>query len=103
MAFFRRDSGAIERAATALAAAGGVAHAAFFTLFALRIIGRGGIGTVGYVVLALFALTGIALNFVGYGLIRSGGKPRTRRLGYLAVAVSTALAGGLLAIASMTA
>ena len=103
MAFFGGRKGAVERAAMALAAAGGVAHAAFFTLFAWRVIGRGGIGAVGYVVLALLALAGIVLNFVGYWLIRTGGRPRTRRLGYLAVSASTALAGVLLAVASWTA
>lgn len=99
MGFFRKDSSAVERAAMALATAGGVAHAAFFTLFALRVIGRDGIGTVGYAILALFALAGIALNFIGFWLVRMS---RARRIGYLAIAISTALAGALLAVASWT-
>ena len=97
MAFFKRDNSAVERAAMALAAAGGVAHAAFFTLFAWRVIGREGIGTVGWAILALFALVGMGLNFAGFWLVRSS---RGRRWGYLAISVSTALAGLLLGIAS---
>lgn len=100
MGFFRKGSGAVERAATALATAGGVAHAAFFTLFALRVIGRDGIGTVGWAILALLALAGLGLSFVGFWLVRMS---RAKRIGYLAIATSTALAGGLLAIASSTA
>lgn len=103
MGFFRKQNTGVERAAMALAAAGGAAHAAFFTLFAWRVIGRDGIGTVGYVLLALLAAAGVALDFVGYWLIRYSGRSRARRLGYLAVSASTALAGGLLAIASWTA
>ena len=70
MAFFGRTNSAIERAAMALAAAGGVAHAAFFTLFAWRVIGRDGFGTIGWAVLALFALIGMGLNFAGFWLVR---------------------------------
>lgn len=97
MAFFRKQNSSVERAAMALAAAGGVAHAAFFTLFAWRVIGREGIGTVGWAILALFALLGMGLNFAGFWLVRSS---RGRRWGYLAISISTALAGGLLGIAS---
>lgn len=100
MGFFRKTNGAVERAAMALAAAGGVAHVAFFTLFALRVIRRDGIGTVGYAILALFALAGMALNFVGFWLVRMS---RAKKVGYLAIAASTAIAGVLLAIATWTA
>ena len=101
---FRRKSkpfSSVERAAMALAAAGGVAHAAFFALFAWRVIGRDGFGTVAWIVLALVALAGLALNFVGYWLIKRGDGP-LRRWGFMAVAASTGLAGILLAIASWT-
>lgn len=83
----------------ALAAAGGVAHAAFFMLFALRVIGREGIGTLGWLVLAALAGLGLALNFVGYILVKRGDRG-PRRWGYLAIAASTGLAGILLGIAS---
>lgn len=99
MAFFRKANSGIERAAMALAAAGGVAHAAFFSLFVWRVIGRDGIGTVGYVILALFATLGMGLNFLGFWLVRSS---RGRRWGYMAIALSSVLAGLLLAIASWT-
>jgi hypothetical protein len=89
----------VERAAMALAAAGGVAHGAFFTLFALRVIGRDGIGTLGWLILAALAGLGLALNFVGYFLVKRGDTV-PRRWGYLAIATSTGLAGVLLGIAS---
>ena len=100
--FGKKTSSGIERAAMALATAGGIAHVAFFGVFVSRVIGREGIGTIGYAILAVFALAGIAMNFVGYWLIRQGGRPAARRLGYLAVSISTALAGALLAIATWT-
>ena len=95
--FKKRNNSSIERAAMALAAAGGVAHAAFFTLFAWRVIGREGLGTVGWAILALFALLGMGLNFVGFWLVRSS---RGRRWGYMAISISTAIAGALLGIAT---
>lgn len=66
----------------ALAAAGGVAHGAFFALFAWRVIGRDGFGTIGWVILALVALAGLGLNFLGYWLIKRGDGP-LRRWGVL--------------------
>lgn len=83
----------------ALATAGGVAHGAFFMLFALRVIGRDGLGTVGWLILAALAGLGLALNFVGYFLVKRGDRI-PRRWGYLAISVSTGLAGILLGIAS---
>lgn len=97
MGFFKRTNSGVERAAMALAAAGGVAHAAFFTLFAWRVIGRDGFGTVGWAILALFALIGMGLNFSGFWLVRSS---KWRRWGYMAISVSTAIAGALLGIAT---
>ena len=100
--FFRRKGtpySGVERAAMALAAAGGVAHAAFFMLFALRVIGREGVGTVGWCILAALAGIGLGLNFTGYWLIKRGDKV-PRRWGYMAIAASTALAGILLGVAS---
>lgn len=100
MAFFRKQSSGVERAAMALAAAGGVAHTAFFSLFVWRVIGREGFGTIGYVILAALSALGIGLNFIGFWLVRSS---RGRRFGYMAIAISSVLAGILLAIASWTA
>lgn len=100
MGLFRKTSSPVLRAAMTLAAAGGAAHTAFFTLFVWRVIGRDGIGTVGYAVLALVALAGMGLDFVGFWLVRM---PRARRYGFLAIALATALAGALLAIATFTA
>jgi hypothetical protein len=100
--FFKKKGAkntSIEKAAMALAAAGGVAHAAFFAVFAWRVIGRDGIGTVGWAVLAALALLGLGLNFVGYWLIKRG-EGMTRKWGYMAVAGSTFLAGILLAVSS---
>lgn len=99
--FFKRQNSGVERAAMALAAAGGVAHAAFFALFAWRVIGRDGFGTVGWAVLALFALLGLGLNFVGYWLIKRS-EGILRRWGFVSVGASTVLAGVLLSIAAFT-
>lgn len=82
-----------------LAAASGVAHGAFFMLFAYRVIGREGIGTIGWLVLAALAGLGLALNAVGYILVKRGDK-LPRRWGYLAISASTGLAGLLLGVAS---
>lgn len=101
--FFRRKGtpySGIERAAMALATAGGIAHAAFFVLFGWRVIGREGMGTVGWFILAALAGLGFGLNFIGYWLLKRGDRV-PRRWGYLAIATSTALAGILLGIASV--
>lgn len=102
MFFRKRQNSSVEKAAMALAAATGVAHAAFFALFAWRVIGREGLGTVGWAVLALVSLLGLGFNFVGYWLIKRG-EGLLRRWGFTAVAASTLLAAVLLAIASWTA
>lgn len=102
MIFGRRTLSAVDRAAMALAAASGVAHLAFFTLFAWRVIGHAGFGSVGYAVLALVSLLGLGMNAAGYYLIKHGGRSGAKRLGYYAISASTATAGGLLAVASFT-
>jgi hypothetical protein len=99
---FRKSSGKVDTAARALAAAAGVAHVAFFTLFAWRVIGRGGIGAVGWAALAFTALLGLVTNLIGYWLIKHGGRTIARRWGYIAIGASTALAGVLLGVASWT-
>ncbi len=101
MFFKKRQHSSVERAAMALAAACGVAHAAFFALFAWRVIGREGLGVVAWAILAFVALVGLGLNLLGYWLIKRGEGP-LRRWGFMCVAASTALAGVLLAVASWT-
>jgi hypothetical protein len=93
----------VSAIAKTLAAACAVAHVSFFTLFAWRIIGRGGLGSVAWALLALGALLGLACNAVGYYLIKQGGGTPARKWGYWAIAMSTAMAGALLAIAAVTA
>lgn len=97
MGFFGKTNSGLERAAMALATACGIAHAAFFTLFVWRVIGRDGVGSVGWAILALFAALGMGLDFVGFWLLRVR---RGKKLGYLGIAASTAIAGVLLAIAT---
>ncbi len=100
---FRPRSGKVDIAAKALATACGVAHATFFGIFAYRVIGRSGVGVVAWIALAVVALLGLGTNFVGYYLVKHGGRSAARRWGYWAIALSSALAGGLLAIAATTA
>lgn len=92
----------VDTAAMALAAAGGVAHMAFFTLFALRVIGRWGVESILWVVLALLAALGLGANFVGYYLVKHGGRSRAKKWGYTSIAASSFLAGILLAVATWT-
>ena len=94
--------GKVDIAAKALATACGVAHATFFGIFAWRVIGRSGFGVVAWIALAVLALVGLGCNFVGYYLIKHGGRSPARLWGYWAIALSSALAGVLLAIASWT-
>ena len=68
------SSGAIEKAAKALATAGGIAHVAFFTLFAFRVVTTSPLSKVANIVFAVLAMLGLAAEFVGYSLIRYGGK-----------------------------
>jgi hypothetical protein len=49
------SSGAVEKAAKALATAGGIAHVAFFSLFAFRVVSSGAAGKVVNLVFALLA------------------------------------------------
>jgi hypothetical protein len=94
------SSGAIEKAAKALATAGGIAHVAFFSLFAFRVVTSSPLSKVANIVFAVLALLGLAAEFVGYSLIRYGGKTRVRKYGFYAIALSTGLAALLLAAAS---
>jgi hypothetical protein len=100
---FRPRNDKVSAIAKTLAAACALAHVSFFTLFAWRVIGRGGMGSVAWALLALGALVGLGLNAVGYYLIKHGGRTPAGKWGYWAIAASTGIAGALLAIAAVTA
>ncbi len=97
--FYRPRNGKVDAIAKTLAAACGVAHVSFFTLFAWRIVGRWGAGSVAWAALALVALLGLGANAAGYYLVKNG----ARKWGLWAISASTATAGVLLAIATVTA
>jgi hypothetical protein len=101
--FHRPRNDKVSAIAKTLAAACAIAHVSFFTLFAWRVIGRAGMGSFAWAMLALASLVGLGCNAVGYYLIKNGGKTPARKWGYWAIASSTALAGVLLAIAAVTA
>lgn len=105
MAFGRGVSsggGAVNKAAQALAAAGAVAHLAFFSLFAWRVVSGSGMGRYAHVLFAALAAVGLASEFLGWSLLKFGGKTRIRKLGLWSIALSTALAAVLLVVASVT-
>jgi hypothetical protein len=100
---FRPRNGKVDTVAKTLAAACALAHVSFFTIFAWRVIGRAGMGSIAWALLALSALVGFGCNALGYYLIKNGGKTRARKWGYWAIATSTGIAGVLLAISAATA
>ncbi len=100
---FRPRNGKVDAIAKTLAAACALAHVSFFTIFAWRVIGRAGMGSVAWALLAFAALLGLGCNAVGYYLIKNGGQTPARKWGYWAIAMSTGIAGVLLAIAAVTA
>ena len=91
--------GGLQKAASALAAADGVAHIAFFAMFAWRMV----MGT-GFRIIQAFwaflALLGMGSGAVGWALMRGNARGKLHRLGSSAVALSTALAAFLLVVAS---
>ena len=101
--FYRPRNDKVATIAKTLAAACAIAHVSFFTLFAWRVIGRGGMGSVAWALLALSSLVGLGCNAIGYYLIKNGGGTPARKWGYWAIAASTGIAGVLLAIAAVTA
>lgn len=100
--FFRKKPDGVEKAAIALATAGGVAHGAFFMLFAWRAIAGGFLMKWFNVAFAVCAAIGIVLNFVGWALLRNGALRPVKKIGVTTIAVSTGLAAILLAVASWT-
>ena len=99
---FGRPTSTVDKAAKALATAGGIAHIAFFSLFAYRVVSSGGFGRYAHLLFAFLALVGLGSEFVGWSLMKYGGKTKVRKLGLWAIAFSTALAAGLLVVASLT-
>jgi hypothetical protein len=97
-----KSGGTVKKAATALAAANGVAHGAFLALFGWRVLASGPIGKIAAIVFALLALVGLASDAVGWALVRHGGRTKVGRMGLWGVALSTALAAVLLFAASWT-
>jgi hypothetical protein len=93
--------GGLQKTAATLAAADGVAHIAFFMMFAWRTIAGSGFRVV-QATFALLAMIGIASGTIGWAMIRTGAKGKPRQLGMAAVALSTALAGFLLLMASLS-
>jgi hypothetical protein len=96
-------SSGLHKAAAALAAADGVAHVAFFGLFAWRTVARDGFGRLASVVFAGLAAVGFACGAVGWMLAKyGGGRGKVGRIGLWAIAASTAIAAVLLCAASWT-
>lgn len=91
--------GGLQKAAGALAAADGVAHIAFFAMFAWRTVTGNGFRIV-QAFFALLSVVGIASGTVGWALMRGHSRGKLRRLGTAAVSLSTALAAFLLVVAS---
>jgi hypothetical protein len=103
MALLRGGSGALDRAARALGAAMAVAHVAFLSMFGWRLVaGANPFGKVLSVVCVILALIGLAAQFLGWSLLKFGGRTPARRLGLWSIALSTTLAGVLLFAASWT-
>ena len=97
----KSSGGAVQRAAQALATADGIAHIAFFSLFAWRVVSGNGFRLV-QGLFALLALAGMAAGIFGWALARHGGQGKGRTIGLWCIASSTALAGVLLMVASWT-
>src|SRR5512140_3151397 len=90
----------LKRAAKALATADGVAHFAFFWMFAWRIVSAGPIGKPLAIVFALLAALGLVADVVGWMLVKHGGRTPAGKLGLWAIALSTGLAAVLLLVGS---
>ncbi|MGH7281141.1 MAG: hypothetical protein ACRELY_06440 [Polyangiaceae bacterium] len=91
--------GGLQKAASALAAADGVAHIAFFAMFAWRTVMGSGFRVI-QALWAFLALLGMGSGAVGWALMRGPNRGPTRRVGSSALALSTALAAFLLMVAS---
>lgn len=96
---FPRPGGALILAARALGGASTVAHFAFLSIFAWRlVIGRG--WRVVSLVFTILAASGLVLGFAGNALLKHGGRTKARSIGMWLVGASTTLASLLLLFAS---
>jgi hypothetical protein len=88
----------VDKAATALAAAGGVAHAAFFVMFAWRT--HAGESWTSWFNLLWAGLAGVGFlsNFFGWGMVK---RNKSRKLGLYGIALSTAIAAVLLFVSAV--
>src|SRR5262245_14203847 len=91
--------GALLLAARALGGASSAAHLAFVSLFLWRLVTGNGFRVVS-LLLAITALAGLAMSFVGSSLIKHGGRTKARSLGVWLVGGSAALASLLLVFAN---
>ncbi len=90
----------IDRAAQALATAGGVAHVTFLTMFGWRILTGGMLMRFAWIFATLAAAVGLAAEIVGWMLVKHGGRTPARKWGYTSIAASTVIAAVLLVLAS---
>jgi hypothetical protein len=95
-------TGGLERAARALAAGDTIAHAAFLALFGWRSLTSFGPRRFVAGFLALVALVGMILAFVGGLLTKYGRRTPAAKVGNWAIAGSSGLAAVLLLFASWT-
>ena len=92
----------LKTVAGALAAADVVAHLAFLAIFGWRSLASFGPMKLVAGFLAVLALVGLVLAFVGRMLVKHGGRTPAAKVGHWAVAGSTGLAALLLVLASWT-
>lgn len=90
----------LKRAAKALATADGIAHFAFFWMFAWRVFTAGPIGKPLAVVFAILSGIGFAGGIIGWMLVKHGGRTPAGKVGLWAIAFSTGLAAFLLLVGS---
>ncbi len=90
----------VDRAAQALATAGGIAHITFLGLFGWKILTGGMLMRFGWIFATLAAALGLLAEIVGWMLVKHSGPTPARKLGYVAIAASTGIAAVLLLIAS---
>ncbi len=96
---FSKPGGGLALAARALGSASTVAHFLFFAVFVWRFIVGNGFRLIS-LTLALVALAGLVMSFVGKALLKHGGRTRARVLGFWLVGGSATLASVLLILSS---
>lgn len=94
-----KSGGPFMLAARALGSASTLAHSAFAALYAWRMLSGHGFRIVS-LFLAILAISGGVLSFVGGSLVRHGGRTKARSIGVWMVALSAMLASTLLVFTS---